>query len=74
MAEHVEGPVESGAQMDYHEHEKTYAGFLAATKYGTLHLVTLMIAMAVFFFTGAGFFSSLILLIILSAIGVYLLR
>lgn len=74
MAEHVEGPAEVGAEMDYNEHEKTYSMFLAGAKYGTLHIVTLLIAMAFFFFTPAGFFSSLILFVILSAIGVYILR
>lgn len=74
MAEHAEGPAEVGASMDYAEHEKTYAMFLAGAKYGTLHIVTLLIAMAFFFFTGIGFFSSLILFVIFSAIGVYFLR
>lgn len=74
MADHAEGPAEVGASMDYAEHEKTYAMFLAGAKYGTLLIVTLLIAMAFFFFTGAGFFSSLILYVILSAIGVYILR
>ncbi|MAZ83981.1 MAG: aa3-type cytochrome c oxidase subunit IV [Rhizobiales bacterium] len=74
MADHVEGPAEVGAEMDYSEHEKTYAMFMAGAKYGTLHIVTLLIAMAFFFFTAAGFFSSLILFVILSAIGVVLLR
>lgn len=74
MAEHTHGPADVGAEMDYSEHEKTYSMFLALAKYGTLHTITLLIAMAAFFFTGAGFFSSFILFIILSAIGVYLLR
>ena len=36
MAEHHSGPVETGAAMDYAEHEKTYSAFTALAKYGTL--------------------------------------
>ncbi|WP_425497612.1 aa3-type cytochrome c oxidase subunit IV [Hoeflea ulvae] len=50
MAKQMDGPVETGAAMDYAEHEKTYAGFLAASKYGTISIVALFVAMAVFFF------------------------
>ena len=57
MAEHHTGPVETGAPMDYAEHEKTYNLFVNASKYGTMFCVTLLIAMAAGFFTGAGFFS-----------------
>ena len=73
MAEHHSGPVELGASMDYAEHDKTYNGFLLATKYGTMMLVVLMIAMAVGFFTGAGFIFSFLLFIVLNALGFYLL-
>ena len=41
MAEHHTGPAETGAPMDYAEHEKTYNFFLNATKYGTMFCVTL---------------------------------
>jgi hypothetical protein len=75
MADHSPaGPVEMGAPMDYPEHEKTYRLFLGLTKYGTLHVVALMIAMAFGYFTSAGFFSALILFIIISLVGIYLLR
>ena len=56
MAEHMPtGPVEMGAEMDYAEHEKTYALFLGMTKYGIIANVALVIAMAFGFFTSAGF-------------------
>jgi hypothetical protein len=74
MAEHHTGPVETGAPMDYAEHEKTYNFFLAAAKYGTLFCVTLLIAMAAAFFTSAGFFSSIFLLIVLNVLGFVILR
>lgn len=65
---------ELGAEMDYPEHEKTYALFLTLAKYGTVHIVALLIAMAFGFFTTAGFFSAFILFILLSALGYYFLR
>jgi hypothetical protein len=74
MAEHHSGPVEMGAPMDYPEHEKTYDLFIAGAKYGTLFCVALLIAMAAGFFTSAGFFSALLLLIILNVVGFFLLR
>ncbi|MEW9614117.1 aa3-type cytochrome c oxidase subunit IV [Shinella sp. S4-D37] len=74
MAEHHSGPVETGAAMDYPEHEKTYDFFVAGAKYGTLFCVALLIAMAAGFFTSAGFFSSVLLLIILNVVGYFLLR
>ncbi|MBO6537935.1 MAG: aa3-type cytochrome c oxidase subunit IV [Rhizobiaceae bacterium] len=68
------GPVETGAAMDYEEHDKTFAMFVNLTKYGTLVCVALMVAMAFGFFTSAGFFSALVLFILINAVGAYLLR
>ena len=37
MADHTPaGPVDTGASMDYAEHERTYRGFLTLAKYGSL--------------------------------------
>jgi Bacterial aa3 type cytochrome c oxidase subunit IV len=75
MADHSPaGPVETGAQMDYHEHERTYATFITMAKYGTLVCVALMIAMAFGFFTTAGFFSATVLFIVICAVGGFILR
>lgn len=74
MAEHKSGPVEVGAKMDYPQHEETYNLFVNGTKYGIILLVALLISMAAGFFTAAGFFSSLILFVILTAVGVVLSR
>ena len=74
MAEHHSGPVEMGAPMDYPEHEKTYNLFVNGAKYGTLFCVALLVAMAAGFFTSAGFFSGLLLLIILNVLGFIVLR
>ena len=74
MSEHHSGPVETGASMDYKEHEKTYGLFIAGTKYGTAILVALMIAMAAGFFGGAGLLGGLFIWIVLSVAGVFMMR
>ncbi|WP_312808899.1 aa3-type cytochrome c oxidase subunit IV [Agrobacterium cavarae] len=73
MSEHHSGPVEVGAKMDLAEHQKTYNRFLLASKYGTMLVCMLMIAMAVGFFTTGGFFGGLLVFIILSAAGFFIL-
>ena len=75
MADHSPaGPVELGAKMDYAEHEKTFARFVALTKYGSLFCAALLIAMAFGFFAGGGFFAATILLVLIMVIGAYILR
>ena len=74
MAEHQSGPVELGAPMDYAEHEKSYNLFVNGAKYGTMHIICLLLAMAAGFFTAAGFVTSVILFIVLNIIGIFLLR
>ena len=74
MAEHHTGPAETGAPMDYSEHEKTYKFFLNATKYGTLFCVALLIAMAAGFFMTMGFISAVVLFILLNVAGYFFLR
>ncbi|WP_370649321.1 aa3-type cytochrome c oxidase subunit IV [Neorhizobium galegae] len=74
MDNHHSGPVETGASMDYAEHDRTYNAFLAGAKWGTMVIVILMIAMAAGFFGGAGFIGSLLVFIILNIAGVFLLR
>jgi hypothetical protein len=68
------GPVETGAKMDYSEHDKTYHMFLSMAKYGSLVCVALLVAMAFGFFTTAGFFSATILFLVICAVGAFLLR
>ncbi len=74
MNEHKSGPLETGAEMDYNEHEKTYTAFIIAAKFGTLIVVALLVAMAAGFFTAAGFFSATILFFVLVVVGFFLLR
>ena len=65
---------ELGAEMDYPQHERTYHLFLLLARYGAMHIVALLIAMAVGFFTAAGFITSVIVFVLLSAFGYYILR
>ncbi|MFC3163988.1 aa3-type cytochrome c oxidase subunit IV [Ciceribacter thiooxidans] len=74
MSEHHTGPVETGASMNYAEHEKTYDLFIAGAKYGTVVLAALMIAMAAGFFTAAGFLGGLVLFVVLTVAGIYMSR
>ena len=53
--------IELGADMDYAEHRKTYAMFMNATKYGTIVVIALLIAMAVGFFTSGGVLGGLVM-------------
>lgn len=75
MAEHPpSGPLEMGAEMDYGEHQRTYARFLMLAKYGTLITLALLIAMAFGFFTSAGFISAGILFVLILAVGGFAMR
>ncbi|ACM37711.1 MULTISPECIES: aa3-type cytochrome c oxidase subunit IV [Rhizobium/Agrobacterium group] len=74
MSEDHSGPVETGASMDYPAHERTYDSFIAASKYGTAILVALMIGMAAGFFTTAGFLGGILVFLIFSVIGVFMMR
>lgn len=74
MSEHHTGPVETGAAMDYAEHEKTYSGFLNVAKFGTIVIVALLVAMAAGFFTAGGWFGGVLTFLILTVAGVVLAR
>ncbi len=75
MADHTPtGPVETGAEMDYREHDRTYSMFLGLAKYGSLVIAALLLAMAFGFFGGGGFFSATIVFLLLVAVGAFILR
>jgi hypothetical protein len=74
MSEHHNGPVETGAPMNYEEHEKTYDLFIVASKYATILLVALLIAMAAGFYTAGGFIGGIITFFVLAVVGVIMFR
>ncbi len=49
MADHSNGSHDHGhPAMDYHEHERTYAGFLLAAKWGAITVAVILALMAIF--------------------------
>lgn len=74
MAEHNTGPAETGAPMDYKEHEKTYNLFLSSARIGSAIIAALLIAMAAGFFGHAGFLGGVLIFIVLSIASIILLR
>jgi len=76
MADHMPaGPVDTGANMDYSEHERTYRGFLSLTKYASLTAIAVLVAMAFsFFFPGGGFFSGAVLFAVIMVAGYFIIR
>lgn len=74
MAEHHTGPAETGAPMDYKEHEKTYNLFLISARVGSAIIAALLIAMAAGFFGHAGFLGGVLIFFVLSIASIVLLR
>ena len=68
MADHSQntGALETGAAMDYSEHNKTYSRFLMMAKWGTIFCVALMASMAFGFFIGGAFSGTMLFLAILA--------
>ena len=48
MAGNTELGYPQAAGMDYPEHERTYNGFIAGTKWGTISLIVILLLMAFF--------------------------
>ncbi|MFC7396222.1 aa3-type cytochrome c oxidase subunit IV [Chelatococcus sp. GCM10030263] len=49
MANNAPATTEHGSPaMDYAEHERTYRGFLTFAKWGSIHIVVILILMAFF--------------------------
>jgi hypothetical protein len=66
MAEETHaGPAELGAPMDYEEHRRTFAGFLALTKITILSAVITLIALALFGFGRGGFWLGTVLILLM---------
>lgn len=69
---HPSGPAETGAEMDYAEHERTFAMFISMSKWIVIFCVALLIAMAFGFFAGGGLFGGIVLFVVLTIIGYFL--
>lgn len=62
------------AEMDYPEHDKTYALFLSLTKWGTIGVVALLIAMAAGILGGGGFIGGIATFVVLLLIAYFVAR
>ena len=54
--------------MDYTEHERTYAGFVALTIIGILYVITILLSLAIFGFGGSWGFSVGILVLVIGTV------
>jgi hypothetical protein len=67
MAEHTHsGPAEVGAPMDYAEHERTFASFVALTRITILACLNTLIALTLFAFGSGGFWLGTLLIVLMS--------
>lgn len=56
-------------EMIIEEHERTYAGFLKMTKWGSLYLAALLVLLVLWFCTPTGFLGALISAVVLVVLG-----
>lgn len=70
---HPTGPAETGAEMDYAEHERTFSMFLTMSKWLIALCVALLVAMAFGFFAGGGLFGGIVVFIILTVLAFFLI-
>jgi multisubunit Na+/H+ antiporter MnhG subunit len=59
--------------MIIEEHEKTYEGFLKMTKWGSLYLAAIVLALVLWFCTPAGFVGGVVTGVVVLAIGTLVL-
>lgn len=69
---HPTGPAETGAEMDYAEHERTFSMFLTVIKWMVAICVALLVAMAFGFFAGGGLFGGIVVFVVLTAVTYFL--
>jgi hypothetical protein len=71
MAEH--GGDYTRGEMIIQEHERTYAGFLRVSKWGSLYIGALVLFLALWFCTPTGFLGAFVTLVVVLAIGILVL-
>ena len=61
-------------EMDVHEQASTYHAFLAFSKWGSLALAAVLVALIVGFATKAGFVTGIIVGVVIAVVGYFALR
>ncbi|MCD2471387.1 aa3-type cytochrome c oxidase subunit IV [Jiella sp. MQZ9-1] len=74
MAKETHIDMSHAAEMDYPEHEKTYALFLTLFKWGTVAVVGILLGMMVGLVIGGGILASVLVFLLTIAIGYFALR
>lgn len=64
------GPVELGAPMDYAEHDRTYAGFIALTKITILATIATLQALVLFGIASNAFWLGVLMIVLMTAASV----
>ena len=62
-----------GTTMDYAEHDRTYMGFLALVKYGTIAVIAILLGMLAGLIAGAGIITSVLAAVVFFVVASYLL-
>lgn len=60
-------------EMIIEEHEKTYAGFLKLTKWGSLYLAAILLLLTLWFCTPAGFIGAVVSAVVVVVLGTLVL-
>ena len=74
MAGDIKVDMSNAAEMDYPEHDKTYALFLAMFKWGSVFVVAVLVGMLVGLIMGSGVIASLFAFVVVLAVGYFALR
>lgn len=72
MAEHASDF--TPGQMDVHQQEASFHGFMLLTKWGALAVASIVPLLVIWFCTDAGFLPALITAVIIAALGIFFLR
>ncbi|MBP0617069.1 aa3-type cytochrome c oxidase subunit IV [Jiella mangrovi] len=74
MAGEIKIDTSNAAEMDYPEHEKTYALFIGLFKWGSVAVIALLLGMMVGLIMGSGVIASVLTFVVALAIGYFALR
>ena len=73
MSDETQNTSQDVPEMDYAEHDRTFALFMTLTKWGTIASVAVLIAMAFGFFAGGGLIGGTIVFFLLLVLAAFML-